>query len=77
MNFENRHIGVQLNDQTEMLQKIGVSSLDELIDQTVPSNIRLKNALNIPDAISEKEWLLWCEKNADKNINSLLDFWWC
>ncbi len=67
MNFENRHIGVQLNDQTEMLQKIGVSSLDELIDQTVPSNIRLKNALNIPDAISEKEWLLWCEKNADKN----------
>ncbi len=67
MNFENRHIGVQLNDQAEMLQKIGVSSLDELIDQTVPSNIRLKNALNIPDATSEKEWLLWCEKNGDKN----------
>lgn len=67
MNFENRHIGVQLNDQAEMLQKIGVKSLDELIEQTVPNNIRLKNDLNIPDAITEKEWLLWCEKNAENN----------
>lgn len=40
-----------------MLGKIGVSSLNELIDQTVPANIRLKGDLNLPEALSEYEYL--------------------
>ena len=37
-----RHIGISEKDEEKMLQKIGVKSLDELIDKTIPANIRLK-----------------------------------
>jgi len=40
-----------------MLQTIGVESFDELIDKTVPSNIRLKSTLNLPMAMGEYEYL--------------------
>ena len=46
-NFLSRHIGPRDTDIDSMLSKIGVSSLDELIDQTIPSNIRLKEPLKI------------------------------
>lgn len=38
-----RHIGISEKDEEKMLQKIGVKSLDELIDKTIPANIRLKD----------------------------------
>ncbi|MBN2172982.1 MAG: hypothetical protein JW731_02540, partial [Bacteroidales bacterium] len=38
-NFINRHNGPRKHEQDEMLKKIGVASLDELIDQTVPAKI--------------------------------------
>jgi glycine dehydrogenase len=50
-----------------MLQKIGASSLDELINQTVPSNIRLKKPLNIPEGMSEYEYLKELKSVAAKN----------
>ena len=37
-----RHIGISEKDEEKMLRKIGVGSLDELIDKTIPANIRLK-----------------------------------
>ena len=37
-----RHIGIKEQDTTVMLRKIGVDSLDELIEKTIPANIRLK-----------------------------------
>ncbi|MDR0973363.1 MAG: aminomethyl-transferring glycine dehydrogenase [Prevotellaceae bacterium] len=40
--FQCRHIGINRQEEQEMLRKIGVASLDELIDKTIPSNIRLK-----------------------------------
>ncbi len=40
--FVNRHNGPRASEVKEMLKKIGVSSVDELIEQTVPSAIRLK-----------------------------------
>ena len=45
-----RHIGINEQDTTVMLRKIGVDSLDELIKKTIPANIRLKEplALNAP-----------------------------
>ena len=37
-----RHIGIRKADLPPMLKKIGVKSVDELIDKTIPSDIRLK-----------------------------------
>ncbi len=39
-----------------MLQKIGVKSLDELIDKTIPANIRLKEPLALPKTMTEYEF---------------------
>ena len=65
--FASRHIGPRDNDVQTMLQKIGAASLDELIDQTIPSNIRLKKALNLPDGMSEFEYLKELKITASRN----------
>ncbi len=49
-----RHIGIEEKDMEHMLTNIGVKSLDELINQTIPSNIRLKKPLNLPAPITER-----------------------
>ena len=46
--FVNRHVGISAEDIPAMLETIGVKSLDELIDQTIPANIRLKRAVEPP-----------------------------
>ena len=43
-----RHIGPRPEDIENMLKVVGVSSLDELIEQTVPESIRLKKPLDLP-----------------------------
>jgi len=65
--FSSRHIGPNQNSQNEMLRKIGVSTLDELIDKTVPADIRLKAPLDLPDGISEFEYLEDLKTKAAKN----------
>ena len=55
--FQNRHIAPNEADTAEMLQTVGVNSIDELIEQTVPTAIRLKQHLNLPAAKSETEYL--------------------
>ena len=55
--FTDRHIGPNQTETNEMLSTIGVDSLDQLIDETVPDNIRLKTELNIPQAQTEFEYL--------------------
>ncbi len=55
--FQRRHNGPNAADTKQMLQTIGVSSLDELIDKTVPAGIRINDNLNLPAAISEFEYL--------------------
>lgn len=55
--FVNRHIGPRDNELPEMLETIGVKSLDELIDKTVPKAIRLEKPLKLPRAMSEYEYL--------------------
>ena len=47
----------QIGEIEEMLKVIGVSSVDELIDQTVPASIRMEKPLNLPAARSEFEFL--------------------
>jgi glycine dehydrogenase len=54
--FVDRHNGPRANDVTAMLKKIGASSVDELIAQTVPAAIRLKYPLNLPDGMSEYQY---------------------
>ena len=46
-----RHIGINEEDTAVMLRKIGVDSLDELINKTIPANIRLKEPLALADSV--------------------------
>ncbi len=65
--FSDRHIGPNSEETNYMLKDIGVNSLDELIDQTVPSSIRLKNKLNLPEAQEEYRFLKELKTVASKN----------
>ncbi|HMS29361.1 MAG TPA: aminomethyl-transferring glycine dehydrogenase [Saprospiraceae bacterium] len=65
--FENRHIGTTGPALAQMLRQLGVSSLDELIDQTVPGQIRLNKKLQLPPASSEFDYLNQLKINAQKN----------
>jgi glycine dehydrogenase len=65
--FEHRHIAPNKQSTAEMLETIGVDSLDELIDQTVPPQIRLKSPLNLPAAKSEFDYLNDLKQTASKN----------
>ena len=51
-----RHIGINEQDTAVMLRKIGVESLDELIDKTIPANIRLKEPLALTSPLTEYEF---------------------
>ena len=65
--FIPRHIGPNEADTKEMLKKIGAGSLDELINNTVPPAIRMKDSLNIPAAMSEHEYLKHIKEVSLKN----------
>lgn len=65
--FKSRHIAPNEAATAAMLKTIGVKSVDELIEQTVPANIRLKQALNLPKAQSEFEYLNNLKQTASKN----------
>ncbi len=66
-NFLSRHIGPNKIDIDSMLSKIGVSSVDELIDQTIPSNIRADKPLKLSEPMSEYEYLNYVKELASKN----------
>ncbi|MEN9521950.1 MAG: aminomethyl-transferring glycine dehydrogenase, partial [Bacteroidota bacterium] len=56
--FQNRHIGTNEHEVYDMLQTIGVKSIDKLIDETVPASIRLKKIPKVGgDAMTEMEYL--------------------
>jgi glycine dehydrogenase len=55
--FQARHLGPRAADRDAMLKAIGVPSLDALIDETIPSSIRLTKPLQLPGAESEHEYL--------------------
>ncbi|MCX6259112.1 MAG: aminomethyl-transferring glycine dehydrogenase [Bacteroidia bacterium] len=65
--FVDRHNGPRQFEIAEMCEKIGVSTLDQLIEETVPENIRLKKPLNLPEAVSEFEFLKLIRGIANKN----------
>jgi glycine dehydrogenase len=55
--FARRHLGPSETELVEMLKTIGVSSLEALIDETVPASIRSREPLRLPEARSESETL--------------------
>ena len=65
--FERRHIGPSARDIAEMLRAVGASSLDELMSQTLPSDIRPKVPLALGAGLSEVETLAKLRAIAAKN----------
>jgi len=55
--FGSRHIGPDTDEINEMVKLCGVSSIDQLIDETVPAIIRLKNKLKLDEPLSEFEFV--------------------
>ena len=66
--FIKRHIGPSAQETEKMLASIGAKSIDELIEKTVPGNIRSKKAMQIPEGLSEFEMLQSLKTIAEKNI---------
>ena len=65
--FQRRHIGPNIKEQDEMLATIKAANLEQLITETVPDNIRLKNELDLAPALSEYEYLAHIKKLSEKN----------
>ncbi|MGN6166077.1 MAG: aminomethyl-transferring glycine dehydrogenase, partial [Flavisolibacter sp.] len=65
--FQSRHIGPNESQTREMLKTIGVNSLDELVDRTVPPAIRMQHSLHLPQAMSEAEYLNHIKEVSLKN----------
>lgn len=65
--FAARHIGPRPHEVKEMLSTIGVSSIDQLIDETVPATIRSQSPLAIGSGLAEHEFLALMREKASKN----------
>ncbi len=65
--FISRHLGPREADIEQMLKVIGVSSVDELIEQTVPASIRMNKPLSIGEGMSEAKFLERIKALASKN----------
>ncbi|TKG94787.1 glycine dehydrogenase (aminomethyl-transferring) [Puteibacter caeruleilacunae] len=65
--FVSRHIGPRDHEIEQMLSKVGASSLDELIEQTVPSRIRLEKPLDVGDGLTERQYFRRILDIAQKN----------
>jgi len=65
--FVNRHIGPREHELPQMLKTIGVNSLDQLIEKTIPKSIMLEKSLKLPEAMSEFEYLNYIKSIGQKN----------
>jgi len=66
-NFKGRHIGPRGKKVSEMLEVVGSDSIDNLINETIPAQIRLKGDIDIPEGISEFEYLRHIDGLAERN----------
>ena len=65
--FIQRHIGPSEKEQTQMLEDLGLSSIDELVRQIVPDSILLRGDNKLPDGCSEHEALTELKELAGRN----------
>ena len=66
-NFSDRHIGPRDSDFQLMIDKIGVKSINELIEETIPSQIMLNRDMDLPEALSEIRFSEHMKSLAQKN----------
>ena len=67
--FSERHIGPRPSDKENMLNRIGVSNMSELIDLAIPQAIRLSKKMDLPKALNESELLEHMKMLGQKNKN--------
>jgi glycine dehydrogenase len=67
--FAGRHIGPNEHESVQMLKTIGLRSLDELIERTIPASIRSKTPLSVPGPVSEHQYL--AELKAVASLNKV------
>lgn len=65
--FALRHIGPRPNDLKKMLETIGADSMEQLIAETIPADIRLKKDLHLDEAMSELEFSDHINELSEKN----------
>ena len=65
--FSSRHIGIREDNLPHMLKTIGVQSLEQLIHETIPADIRLKDPIELDEAMSEHEFLTHLQGLSEKN----------
>lgn len=65
--FAARHIGPRRSDLPTMLKTVGVETMDQLLFETIPNNIRLENKLDLAPALSESEFAIHIQELAAKN----------
>ncbi len=65
--FQDRHIGVSEQETQEMLSVLNVSSIDELIQQTIPEHIKINHKVEVGEPMSEPEYLRHIQAVAQKN----------
>jgi|TARA_B110000259_G_scaffold187325_1_gene241108 glycine dehydrogenase len=66
-NFSDRHIGPRDSDFQLMIDKIGVKSINELIEETIPSQIMLNRDMDLPESLSEIRFSEHMKSLAQKN----------
>jgi glycine dehydrogenase len=65
--FLMRHLGPGENDLAKMLEVCGVKSVDQLIDETIPQSIRLHDDIDLPEGMSESQYLQHIRELGKKN----------
>ncbi|MCB0285565.1 MAG: glycine dehydrogenase (aminomethyl-transferring), partial [Calditrichaeota bacterium] len=65
--FAGRHLGPNAAETKEMLAVIGSKSLDSLMSETIPDGIRIDKSMDIPEGVSEAQYLKELRQSAAKN----------
>ena len=66
--FTGRHVGVNDEDHQKMISAIGVKSLEQLIEETVPSSIRLADEMQIEEGMTESDFFRHMNSLSKKNV---------
>ena len=75
MSFIDRHLGPRSADAEHMLKTLGYDSLEALMDDAVPPQIRLHGELDLPDPLTEQDALAKIAEYAAENKSLYTDDW--
>ena len=65
--FSDRHIGPRVSDIEKMLKLVNVDSLEQLMSETIPSQIHLESEMNLPEGLTESRFIEHMKQIAQKN----------